>query len=116
MVLGATRTTGRATASALVRRGHDVTCLVRPRSEQRAEDGQDLTRPVAVWIGEVTDARSFAEDIIAVSNSLSGVLRRLPKWVADDARAIDYQGNIGALSAAQTAGVKHMILLSANCL
>jgi len=60
--------------------GHDVTCLVRPRSEQRAEDGQDLTRPVAVWIGEVTDARSFAEDIIAVSNSLSGVLRRLPNW------------------------------------
>jgi len=36
--------------------------------------------------------------------------------VADDARAIDYQGNIGSLSAAQTAGVKHMILLSANCL
>ncbi|MFY8151549.1 MAG: NAD-dependent epimerase/dehydratase family protein, partial [Hyphomicrobiales bacterium] len=31
-LLGATGTIGRATADALLRRGHDVVCLVRPRA------------------------------------------------------------------------------------
>ncbi|MDP3319985.1 MAG: NAD-dependent epimerase/dehydratase family protein, partial [Bosea sp. (in: a-proteobacteria)] len=35
-MLGATGTIGRATADALLRRGHDVVCLVRPRANGAA--------------------------------------------------------------------------------
>jgi divinyl chlorophyllide a 8-vinyl-reductase len=121
ILLGATGTIGRAAAAALVRRGHDVVCLVRasqasitgsPRDEDRAGSFSgatvrtvDLTDPVSLardgFAGERFDA------IVSCMASRTGV----PK----DAWAIDHRAHLDALAAAQAAGVVHFVLLSAIC-
>ena len=59
-MLGATGTIGRATVRALVARGHEAVCFVRPRagSKDRA-----VTSPGAtVRVGDVTSPASLARD------------------------------------------------------
>ena len=56
-VLGATGTIGRATVAALVRRGHDVVCLVRSRTGKEREFAGATVRVV-----DVTDPASLARD------------------------------------------------------
>ena len=113
-VLGGTGTIGRATVSTLAQRGHDVVCLVR-RKPGRTEE-QKSTGRVTVRLGDVTDPDSIARDgfcgerfdvLVSCLASRTGS----PK----DAWAVDYQANLNALSAAQTAGVTQMVLLSAIC-
>ena len=119
MVLGATGTIGRATVAALSRRGHEVVGFART--------AQDTANPlhaaigsgpgkVAVRRGEVTDPLSLRRDgfagerfdtLVSCLASRSGT----PK----DAWAIDHQAHLEALAAARSAGVSHMVLLSAIC-
>ncbi|CAL76318.1 conserved hypothetical protein [Bradyrhizobium sp. ORS 278] len=109
-MLGATGTIGRATVRALVARGHEVVCFVRPRSEA-------ITIPGAtVRTGDVTDPASLVRDgfrgerfdaVVSCMASRTGVPR--------DAQAIDYQAHVNVLEAARAAGVTQFVLLSAIC-
>ncbi len=120
LVLGATGAIGRATVRALVRRGHDVVCFVRPRAgvggALAKDDSATLLQGSTVRFGDVADAASLARDgfcgerfdaLVSCLASRTGA----PK----DAWAIDYQAHVDALAVAQKAGVPQMVLLSAIC-
>ena len=113
-VLGGTGTIGKATAAALVRRGHDVVCFVRQRTDR--DIGGDLPAGVSVRFGDVTDPVSLARDgfrgerfdaLVSCLASRTGTPR--------DAWAIDHQAHVDALNAARQAGVTRVVLLSAIC-
>lgn len=119
-VLGATGTIGRATVRALVRRGHHVTCFVRPRAGVSGALAQDasarLLEGATVRFGTVTKPESLERDgfqgerfdaLVSCLASRTGA----PK----DAWAIDHQAHVGALAAARAAGISQMVLLSAIC-
>ena len=124
LVLGATGTIGRATVRALVDRGHEVVCFVRPRAGPRAGPGGKLGADAigqmlpgtSLRYGDVTDAGSVARDgfcgetfdvLVSCLASRTGTAR--------DAWKIDHQAHVDALAAAKQAGVAHMVLLSAIC-
>lgn len=114
-MLGASGTIGRATVQALVQRGHDVVCLLRSST---AKDG-DLTRALAgaeVRAGSVQDATSLWRDgfrgepfdaLVSCMASRTGV--------PADAWAVDHAAHLLALQAAQRAGVRQVVQLSAIC-
>jgi divinyl chlorophyllide a 8-vinyl-reductase len=119
-VLGATGTIGQATVRALVRRGHTVVCLVRPRAGAKgawtAEDSARLLAGAELRIGDVQDPASLARDgfrgerfdaLVSCLASRTGAPR--------DAWAIDHQAHAQALAAARAAGVSQLVLLSAIC-
>jgi len=120
LLLGATGTIGRATAGALLRRGHEVVCLVRPRAGVKGamtcDDSARLLAGATVRFGDVTDPASLARDgvqgerfdaVVSCLASRTGAPR--------DAWAIDHQANLHALAAAQTSGASQFVLLSAIC-
>lgn len=119
-VVGATGTIGQATVRALVEQGHEVVCLIRPRSGVRAafgaEDAKRLLTGATVRVGNAADPASLARDgfrgeqfdaLVSCLASRTGA----PK----DAWAIDYQAHVDALEASRTAGVSTVVLLSAIC-
>jgi divinyl chlorophyllide a 8-vinyl-reductase len=119
-VLGATGTIGRATVRALVGRGHDVVCFIRPQAgvggRLTPDESARLLVGAAVRFGDVTDPVSLARDgfrgerfdaLVSCLASRTGA----PK----DAWAIDYQAHVHALAAARSAGVSQVVLLSAIC-
>ncbi len=108
-MLGATGTIGRATAAALLARGHEVVCLVRPGSPA-------LPAGATVRFGQASDPASLAQDgfrgerfdaIVSCLASRTGA--PLDAW------AIDHRAHLEALAAGQRAGVRQMVLLSAIC-
>ena len=119
-LLGATGTIGRATARALVARGHDVVCFVRPRAgvggSLAPDDSAKLLESAGLRFGEVADSASLARDgfrgerfdvLVSCLASRTGT----PK----DAWAIDHAAHLGALAAARAAGATQVVLLSAIC-
>ena len=116
-MLGATGTIGRATVAALVQRGHEVVCFVRPRAATGdADDGIAPIEGACVRFGDLGDQTSLERDgfrgerfdvLVSCMASRTGV--------AKDAWAVDYAAHVVALKAAQEAGVSHMVLLSAIC-
>jgi divinyl chlorophyllide a 8-vinyl-reductase len=118
LLLGATGTIGRATARALVARGHEVVCLLRRRS-RTGISADELARQLpgaALRFGDVTDPESLARDgfrgeafdaVVSCMASRTGVPR--------DAWAIDHQAHLHVLAAAKAAGVTQFVLLSAIC-
>ena len=119
-VLGATGTIGRATVRALLARGHEVVCFVRPQTGVRtAAATEHPARRLAgaeLRTGDVRDPASLARDgfrgerfdvLVSCMASRTGA----PK----DAWAIDHQAHVHALAAARAAGVTQMVLLSAIC-
>jgi divinyl chlorophyllide a 8-vinyl-reductase len=113
-LLGATGSIGRATARALVERGHEVVCFVRPRPGRGASTA--VLKGATVRFVEVTDAASLARDgfrgerfdvVVSCMASRTGA----PK----DAWAIDHMAHVDVLDAAKDAGVAHFVLLSAIC-
>lgn len=120
IVLGATGTIGRATVHALVRRGHEVVCFVRPRAgvggTLAPEQSTRLLAGATVRFGEVQDPASLRHDgfrgerfdaLVSCLASRTGAPR--------DAWAIDHRANVQALEAARDAVVSHTVLLSAIC-
>ena len=119
-VLGATGTIGRATVRALLRRGHEVVCFVRPRSgvggALTPDDSVQLLAGATVRFGDVTNPGSLAREgfrgerfdaLVSCLASHTGAPR--------DAWAVDHRAHVQALQAARAAGVAHMVLLSAIC-
>ena len=111
LLLGATGTIGRATAQALLQQGHEVVCLVRPHAGAAALPAGAVRRS-----GNVTDPQSVARDgfrgerfdaLVSCLASRTGAPR--------DAWAIDHDAHLQALHAAQRAGVRQVVLLSAIC-
>jgi divinyl chlorophyllide a 8-vinyl-reductase len=119
LLLGATGTIGQATAGALVRQGHKVTCVVRPRaisSKLSTEACIELLSGTEVRFGNVQDPMSLQREgfrgehfdaVVSCMASRTGA----PK----DAWAVDHQSHVNALEAARAAGVSHFVLLSALC-
>jgi divinyl chlorophyllide a 8-vinyl-reductase len=112
-VLGATGTIGRATVRALLDRGCEVVCFVRPR---KAGETTDLPKGAHARFGDVPDPQSVARDgflgerfdaVVSCMASRTGA----PK----DAWAIDHQAHVHVLDAAKAAGVRQFVLLSAIC-
>jgi divinyl chlorophyllide a 8-vinyl-reductase len=110
-VLGATGTIGRATVRALVRRGHEVVCFVRPRA-----GGARLFEGAEVRVVDPTEPASLARDgfagarfdaVVSCMASRTGAPR--------DAWAVDHGAHLNVLAAARDAGVGHFVLLSAIC-
>lgn len=119
-VIGGSGTIGRATVRALLRRGHEVVCFVRPRSGVGGRLDEALsTRLLAgatVRFGDVTSVASLARDgfrgerfdaLVSCLASRTGV--------PADAWAIDHGAQVKALEAAKAAGVTQVVLLSAIC-
>ncbi len=119
-MLGATGTIGRATVRALVGRGHEVVCFVRPRAgpggAPAPDDSARLLDGAALRFGDVTDPASLARDgfrgerfdaLVSCLASRTGAPR--------DAWAIDHAAHVAALAAARAAGVAQVVLLSAIC-
>ena len=120
LVLGATGTIGQATVRALVARGHEVVCFVRPQAGVGGALGpQELARRLPgaeLRYGEVTNPLSLARDGFAGERFdvlLSCLASRT--GAPGDAWAIDHQAHVQALDLAQRSGVTQMVLLSAIC-
>lgn len=120
MLLGATGEIGRAVAAALVARGHEVVCFVRPKAgvggALTPETIARLLPGAALRFGEITRPDALAAEgfrgerfdaLVSCLASRTGA----PK----DAFAIDRQAHLDALGAARDAGVTQMVLLSAIC-
>ena len=119
-MLGGTGTIGRATVRALVARGHEVVCFVRPKAGVGGGLSPDATGNVLegaqLRFGDVTDPQSLAADgfrgepfdaLVSCLASRTGVPR--------DAWAIDHRAHVEALAAARQVGVSQVVLLSAIC-
>lgn len=119
-LVGATGTIGRATAGALVERGHEVVCFIRPRPAMpavwAADDRNRLLAGATLRFGDVTDPGSIARDgfrgerfdtLVSCLASRNGA--------PADAWAIDHDAHLVLLGAAKAAGVGHVVLLSALC-
>ena len=106
LLLGGTGTIGRATARALRAEGHRVTALIRPEADAGPLPGCTILR------GQVQPA-TFATAMPGIDAVVSCLASRTgaPK----DAWAVDHAANSAALKAAETAGVRHFVLLSAIC-
>jgi divinyl chlorophyllide a 8-vinyl-reductase len=120
LVLGATGTIGRATVRALLRRGHEVVCFVRPRAgvggTLAPDDSVRLLAGAAVRLGDVTDLESLARDAFRGERFDALVSCMASRTGApQDAWAIDHRAHVHALEAARHAGVSHVVLLSAIC-
>ncbi|MEL6196778.1 MAG: NAD(P)H-binding protein [Pseudomonadota bacterium] len=109
-MLGASGTIGQATARALVARGHDVVCLLRPGARQVAIEGAEIRE------AQVTDPVSLARDGFR-GEGFEAVVSCLASrtGVPADAWAVDHAAHLGVLEAAQQAGVGQFVLLSAIC-
>jgi divinyl chlorophyllide a 8-vinyl-reductase len=118
--MGATGTIGRATCRALLRRGHQVVCFVRPRAGVGAtlapDDSVKLLAGSTVRFGDAEDPESLAQQGFQ-GESFDAVMSCMASrsGVPADAWAIDHRAHLHALRAAKNAGVSHMVLLSAIC-
>ena len=118
LVLGGTGTIGRAAVAALVARGHQVVCLVRPPVGGRstlALTGQ-LLPGAEIRFADVTDRAALAQDGFR-QQRFDAVLSCMASRTGapQDAWAIDHQAHLNVLNLAQEAGVTQMVLLSAIC-
>ncbi|MEO1202668.1 MAG: NAD(P)H-binding protein [Pseudomonadota bacterium] len=106
LLAGASGYVGRAVASELVSRGHQVVAVVREAIDLRGAD---------VRVGEVTDLASLERAVgnTPIDSVVSCIASR--SGVPDDAWQVDYEANRNMLEVASSAGVRHFLLLSAIC-
>lgn len=111
LLLGATGTIGRATAHALVHRGHETVCLVRSR-----ERAALLPAGCEVRVGNVLDPTAVDRDGLC-GERFDAVVSCLASrtGLPADAWAIDHRAHLHALDAARRADVGRFVLLSALC-
>ena len=105
VLFGASGTIGRATAAALLARGHSVLCPLRTPCPDLPTGAETCAFDLATLPAQFQNTRPHA--IVSCLASRSGA--------PADAWAIDHDAHQTILSAAQTAGVRQMVLLSAIC-
>lgn len=106
-VTGGTGYLGRPLIERLVARGHTVRALVRAGSERKLPNG---ATPV---VGDALDAASYAH-LVAPADTLVhlvGVPHPSPSKAAEFER-IDKTSGLAALTAARSAGVRHLVYVS----
>ena len=116
MLLGASGTIGLATAKALMRQGHEVVCLLRPRGDQAAQQLTSLlTGTTLRWV-DPCDAQALVREGFAEA-SFDAVVSCMASRTGSpaDAWRVDHQAHLDLLHAAQAAGVTHFVQLSAIC-
>jgi len=120
LLLGATGTIGMATARALLEQGHEVVCLVRPRQGGRSKTSdttlsERLVGATLVW-GNADEQSVWRQPGLAQTH-FDAVISCMASRMGSpqDAWRVDHQAHVGALKAAQAAGVKHFVQLSAIC-
>jgi uncharacterized protein YbjT (DUF2867 family) len=106
-ITGATGHVGRSLIPALAGRGHKVRALVRAGSEARLPAGCESI------VGNALDANTYADKISAGDTlvHLVGVTHPSPAK-AEQFRTIDLKSALEAVSAAEKAGVKHLVYVS----
>ncbi|WP_353138064.1 NAD(P)H-binding protein [Limnohabitans sp.] len=120
LLLGATGTIGLATAQALIQRGYDVVCFVRPRHSAKGQMTQSLKASAlegaTFRYGDPTHPESLTRDGFAHEH-FDAVISCMASRTGSpqDAWRVDHQAHVHALEAAKALGVKHFILLSAIC-
>jgi divinyl chlorophyllide a 8-vinyl-reductase len=117
LLLGATGTIGRACAAQFAERGHDVVGIMRARPKVGAATDNSAPAACLTWRScDVTDPESLSRDgirgehfdvIVSCLASRNGA--------PADAWAIDHRAHLYALHAAQAAGIRQFVLLSAIC-
>lgn len=120
LLLGATGTIGLATMNALIQRGHEVVCFVRPRQDAKGQTSNKLKtlglEGATFRYGDPTQLDSLTRDGFA-GEHFDAVISCMASRTGSpqDAWRVDHQAHVYALEAAQAAGVKHFVLLSAIC-
>ena len=112
-LLGATGTIGRATAAALLAKGHEVVCLVRAKAD---DPRRGLPDGVTLRFGDAPDPASLDRDGFA-GERFDAMVSCLASRTGTpkDAWAIEHRAHVDALRIAKSAGVGHVVLLSAIC-
>ncbi len=118
LVMGGTGTIGRAAVAALVARGHQVVCVVRPPSGGRSTtaSADRLLQGAELRFADVTDLASLASNGFG-QQTFDAVLSCMASRTGapQDAWAIDHKAHMNVLDLAQAAGVTQLVLLSAIC-
>lgn len=119
LVVGGTGTIGRAAVAALVARGYEVVCVVRPPTGGKkgtAAGAAHRLQGAEVRCANVTDRAALAKEGFR-QQPFDAVLSCMASRTGapQDAWAIDYQAHLNVLALAQEAGVRQMVLLSAIC-
>jgi divinyl chlorophyllide a 8-vinyl-reductase len=109
-----------ATARALLRCGHEVVCLVRPRqgvgsTQADTQLSERLAGAALLW-GNAADPEVWNQPSLTHAR-FDAVVSCMASRTGSpqDAWRVDHQAHVGALNAAQTMGVKHFVQLSAIC-
>ncbi|ESA33764.1 epimerase [Leptolyngbya sp. Heron Island J] len=120
LVLGGTGTIGRAVVATLVKRGHEVVCIARPKAGSGGKLTQEkiarLLAGAKVLFGDVTNTTFLTEQVFC-EQQFDAVVSCLASRTGEpkDAWAIDYQAHADVLSLAKESGVTQVVLLSAIC-
>ncbi len=120
LLLGATGTIGLATGRALIQRGYDVVCFVRPHqdagSRHREKKLKSALMGATLRYGDPLSPQSLGQDGF-VQEYFDAVISCMASRTGrpSDAWRVDYQAHVCALEAAKAFGVPHFVLLSAIC-
>jgi uncharacterized protein YbjT (DUF2867 family) len=106
-ITGGTGYVGRRVIPQLLQRGHTVRALVRPGSEAKVPSGCEVV------LGNALNAASYVDQIPPANTliQLVGVSHPSPSKAAEF-QQIDLPSGLAAVSAAQKAGIKHLIYMS----
>jgi uncharacterized protein YbjT (DUF2867 family) len=106
-ITGGTGYMGSKLIPRLLERGHEVRALVRPGSEKKLPPG------CAPVVGNALDGASYADKIFPADTfvQLVGVAHPSPAK-AGEFRQVDLVSGLGAVAAAQGAGIGHFVYLS----
>lgn len=110
-VIGGTGFVGNYLIDALSAAGHDLSVLVRPGSESKLPESS-IWRRVSGEIRDSTAVEAVIEGCNAVVYCI-GILKEIPKEGVTF-EALQYQGVVRAVDAAQQAGARRFLLMSAN--
>ncbi|MBN1477109.1 NAD(P)H-binding protein [Candidatus Sumerlaeota bacterium] len=118
LLTGATGFVGGHVLAELLRRGHSVRCLIRPRSRPALEDmvrAEDRER-LEVVPGDVAADNGVGEDAAAGCDAivhLVGIIRAFPRRGVTF-RGVHVGGTEAMIGAAQRAGISRFLLMSAQ--
>jgi uncharacterized protein YbjT (DUF2867 family) len=111
LVAGATGLLGAEICQLLVAGGESVRALVRPTSEQaKVEKLKDLGAETVR--GDIKDRPSLEAACRGVSAVISTVSSTLSRQEGDTIQAVDHEGQLSLIDAAESAGARRFVLIS----